>query len=74
MANFSVTLTIPDNTVAQALAALQRLYPAVGGETNLVYIKRIIKERLTDLVNEGQAQLLRDAISGQIVNDGVTTS
>lgn len=72
MAQFSVTLTVPDGTVATALQALQVNYPLDDGETNLIYIKRVIKELLIREVTEGQAKIAQNAIS--IPDLGVITS
>jgi hypothetical protein len=72
MAQFSITLTVPDGTVASALAALQVDYPLHQGETNLVYIKRVIKELLVRQVTEGQARIAQNAIT--LPDLGVVTS
>ena len=72
MAQFPITLTVPDGTVAAALTALQVDYPLAAGETSLVYIKRVIKELLIRQVTEGQARLAQNAIT--IPNLGVGTS
>lgn len=63
MAQFSITLTVPDNTITEALAALQMDYPLEGGESNLQYIKRVVKELLVKQVTEGQARIAQNAIT-----------
>lgn len=72
MAQFSIMLTVPDGTIATALAALQSSYPLEVGETNLIYIKRIVKELLIREVTEGQARIAQNAIA--LPDLGVVTS
>jgi len=72
MAQFTVTITVPDGNLTAALNGLKRVEPVINGESNLAYIRRITALFLTDRSIEGQALLQREAIA--ITHPDITTS
>lgn len=72
MAQFAITITVPDVNLTLALNGLKRIYPMNSGETNLNYVKRITAMLLTQAAKNGVDILNAEAA----VNDdpGITTS
>lgn len=69
-----ITLTFTELTSANDIAAFQRAFPKLAGETNANYAKRFVREKAQDTITEGYIKLKQDAIPGQIPVIGLTVT
>lgn len=74
MAQFNVTITVPDGNVAEILVALKSIYPELPSETNLNYVKRVVQLVLKDTTKEALKRAAAHAASQAIMDPSVTTS
>lgn len=69
MANYQITVSIPDKQNSEVLGALKLIHAPQDKEKDLDYLKRLVKILLTDAAHEG---LMRQ-MAQRMTIPGITT-
>jgi len=66
-----ITITIPNNKVDEFKVGFLKAYPKSGGDTDLVHIKKFLREQLINYYRTGKILIAQQATDPEIDPDVV---